>query len=410
MKIEIITTGDEVISGVIVDTNTAWIAERCAKLGHDVIRHSSVRDDLEEIRALLLEAHDRADAVIVTGGLGPTSDDLTIEAASKAFDSKLELSDRVLSEIKDRFKRMNRIYSSSNDKQAMVPAGARVLPNPVGTAPGIHMSVEKGDLFFLPGVPRELYRIFEDSVGPWLEARRSLFYCERVLNCFGLAEATLDERLRALDLADVRLSFRVRFPEVVLKVVARAELYDDAKKIADDAAVRIKRVLGDIAYGEGEESLASVVGAMLADRHLTISTAESCTGGLLADLLTDVPGSSRYFERGVVTYSNASKVELLSVPSSVIDGHGAVSKEVAIAMANGVRNLASSSIAVAITGVAGPDGGTDEKPVGTVHIALAYDGGHDSKAFRFERDRRSFKQLVAATALDLVRMHLKSVR
>lgn len=406
MKIEILTTGDEVMQGVIVDTNTAWIAERCHALGHDVVRHTSVGDDSQAIGEVLLSASKRAEVVIVTGGLGPTADDITVEAATRAFGIALVRDEAVLEEIRSVFARIGRPMSPSNEKQALIPEGARVLANRVGTAPGIQVRLGSAEFFFLPGVPKELFQIFDDAVMPWLSKGSSSAMAERVLCCFGIPEASIDERLQGVDLCGARLSFRVRFPEILLKVVARADGVASAKGIADAAAAAIRGRLGVVVYGEGETSLAAVVENLLADRGMTLAVAESCTGGALSSAITDVPGSSAVFERGVVCYSNRSKMELLGVSEETLRAHGAVSRETAMAMAEGVRRISGAAIGVAVTGIAGPGGGTPEKPVGTVHIALTTPEGTADHEFHFQRDRIWFKQAVAWTALDILRKYL----
>lgn len=406
MKIDIVTTGDEVMQGVIVDTNTAWIAERCHALGHEVVRHTSVGDDAEAIGEALKAASRRAGAVIVTGGLGPTADDITVEAAAGAFGVRLVRDEAVLEEIRTFFQRTGRPMSASNEKQALIPQGGKVLPNRVGTAPGIQVRLGDAECFFLPGVPKELYQIFDDAVMPWLSQNARGAMAERVLCCFGIPEAAIDERLRGVDLGGARLSFRVKFPEILLKVVGRAEGVAEARSIADAAAAAIRRRLGDVVYGEGETTLAAVALRMLADRGMTLAVAESCTGGLIASTVTDVPGSSAVFERGVVCYSNRSKRELLGVTEELLRAHGAVSRECAMAMAEGVRRTSGAAVGVAVTGIAGPGGGTPEKPVGTVHVALATLEGTEEHDYHFPRDRIWFKQLAAWTALDVVRKYL----
>nr|HPQ81747.1 competence/damage-inducible protein A [bacterium] len=398
--------GDEVMQGVIVDTNTPWIAERCHMFGHEVVRHSAVPDDACAIGDALKAAASRAGAVIVTGGLGPTADDITVESAASAFGVKLYADESVLEEIRNFFERMGRPMSPSNERQALVPDGGRVLPNPVGTAPGIQVNFGGAEFFFLPGVPREMYRIFDDSVTPWLKSKTGGAVSERVLRCFGLPEACVDERLAGVDLFGARLSFRVKFPEILLKLVARAGESEDSNGIASRAAKAVRARLGDVVYGEGESSLPEVVGAMLSDRRMTISVAESCTGGLLSSAITDVSGSSSWFERGAVTYSNRAKIEILGVPEDVLRAHGAVSAEVAMSMADGMRRSSGASVAVAITGIAGPGGGSPEKPVGTVFIALSSEQETKANEFHFARERLMFKQMVSWTALDLVRRDL----
>lgn len=408
MKIEIVTTGDEILQGIIVDTNSAWISERCQMLGHEVVRHTAVGDDEISIGDAIKAAANRADCVIVSGGLGPTVDDITVEAAARAFGLKMNLDQEVLAEIKSFFERMGRPMAKTNEKQAMVPDGGRPLSNRVGTAPGIRVKLGKAECFFLPGVPRELYQIFEDSVFPWLGERASGACETRVLRCFGLPEATIDEKLQGANLFGARLSFRVKFPEILLRLIARFDNPKDAENSVKSAAVEIKERLGHIVYGEGETALPEVVGHMLRDRKMTVAVAESCTGGLIASMFTDIPGSSEYFERGIVSYSNQAKQDLLGVSPEILRANGAVSREAAMAMAEGVKRISGASVAIATTGIAGPGGGTPEKPVGTVHMAIAADKT-EAFEYKFAGDRERLKQIFAMTAINMVRKHLLSL-
>ncbi len=406
VRVEIVTTGDEVMQGVIVDTNTSWLSDRCAALGHEVVRHTAVGDDAAAIGAAITSAAAHAECVIITGGLGPTSDDITLSAAAKAFGKRMIRDEAVIASIRAFFERVGRPMSASNEQQAFRPEGSAVLQNRVGTAPGIRVRLGDAECFFLPGVPKEMTQIFDDSVHPWLAQRASGGHAVRVLRCFGIPEASIDERLRGVDLLGTRLSFRVKFPEILLKVVARGSTEEEAGQLAEAAIANVRAPLGDVAYGEGEGSLAEVVGWTLSSRRQTVAVAESCTGGLLASLITDVPGSSEWFERGAVTYSNESKQRILGVRPETLAAHGAVSREVVEEMAEGVRRISGTDFGIAITGIAGPSGGTPEKPVGTVHIGIADGHRVDAHAFHFQRDRISFKQLVAWTALDLLRKRL----
>lgn len=409
MKIEIVTTGDEILQGIIVDTNTAWLSERCLMLGHEVIHHTAVGDDKGAIGAAIKEAAKRAECVIVSGGLGPTCDDITIDAAANAFHIPLHLDSEVLEDIRKFFERTGRQMSKSNEKQAMIPEGGKILPNPVGTAPGVQIKLGKAECFFLPGVPRELYQIFKDSVAPWLSSHSSGAYESHVLRCFGLAEATIDEKLKGIEFSNVRLSFRVKYPEILLKLQARAENGLEAKRHVDAAVHGVMLALGDVIYGEGETSMAEVIGKMLREKKMTLSVAESCTGGLISSLITDIPGSSEYFDRGVVSYSNASKEELLGVSHDVLRANGAVSRETALAMAEGVRRVSGATIGISVTGIAGPGGGSPEKPVGLVHMAYSAPDGTEAFEHHFAGDRERLKQIFAMTALDMMRKYLLSV-
>ncbi len=409
MKIEILTTGDEILQGIIVDTNSAWISEKCQMLGHEVTSHITVGDDEKAIADALKLSANRADCIIVSGGLGPTVDDITVEAAAKAFDKKLILDEDVLSEIKSFFERVGRPMAKTNEKQAMIPEGGKALANKVGTAPGIQVKLGRAECFFLPGVPRELYQIFDDSVFPWLKKHVTGACESHVLRCFGLPEAAIDEKLQGVNLFGARLSFRVKFPEILLKLVSRADAHADACRAVEQAAAAIKERLGHVVYGEGETSLAEVVSRMLREKKMMIAVAESCTGGLIASLFTDVPGSSDCFERGIVSYSNQAKQDLLGVSMETLRANGAVSRECAMAMAEGVRKLSGAAIGIATTGIAGPGGGTPEKPVGTVHMAIATPEKTEAFEYSFAGDRERLKLMFAATAVNMVRKYLLSL-
>jgi nicotinamide-nucleotide amidase len=410
VKIEIITIGDEILSGNIVDTNFAWLGDRLWPAGFELHWHTTVGDEPDEISEALLNVVGRSEAAIVTGGLGPTTDDITVEVAAQAFGLPLVLNQQALKEIQDFFQRVGRPMSPNNEKQALLPEGSRMIPNKVGTAPGCHLVFKGAHFFFLPGVPREMKQQFEDFVLPTLSALdpEKKQFRQKILRCFGAPEATIGQKLEGVDLAGVDLAYRVSFPEIFLKVSARGLDLQKLEKRISEVEAEIRNRLGDLVYGEGDEPLAEVVGQMLVDRKATLSVAESCTGGLLASLITDIPGSSRYFERGVVTYSNESKVEILKVPEGVIKTFGAVSSETAVAMAKGMRRLAKTTYSLAITGIAGPEGGTPEKPVGTVYIALDSESGAEERGFHFPTNRDWFKRLAAFAALDLLRKKLLS--
>ncbi len=415
MKIEVLTIGDEVLSGAITDTNFAWLGESLWTRGYTLHWHQTVGDEPEAISEALRLAASRSQAVIVTGGLGPTSDDITIETAAKTFGVPLVMDPAALSEIEERFRRMNREMSENNKRQALLPQGARRIPNPFGTAPGTDVDYRGCRFFFLPGVPREMKGMFEASILPALEeiAGGKRGYAHKILRCFGAPEATMAHKLEGddpIDLSGVDLAYRVFFPEILLKVTAwdKPDQKVSASERVATVVAKIRERLGDLAYSEDDVALPRWIGETLRSRGETIATAESCTGGLVANLLTDVPGSSSTFERGVVTYSNESKMQLLNVPAETLQKHGAVSEETAIAMAEGIRRLANTTYGIGITGIAGPDGGTPEKPVGTVHIALATprETVHRKLFFSFPRDM--VKRAAAFSALDLLRKSLRT--
>ncbi|HPG26628.1 MAG: competence/damage-inducible protein A [Spirochaetaceae bacterium] len=421
MNAEIITIGDELLRGEIVDSNKARIAERL--LLHDLdCRHQvSVLDDPADMREVFLRAVERSDFVLVSGGLGPTRDDLTTEVLAETFGRKLELHADSLAAIEAFFARVGREMAEVNRKQAFFPTGADVLPNPIGTAPGFALEVDRGArrawLFVMPGVPRELDRMMDEQVLPRIAATLARSGPRRVvraalLRTFGMGESTLEASL--VDLArdgEVELGFRTTFPDNVLRPVARAGTAAEADARIARAVEAIRERLGPIVYGTGSDTMESVVGGLLRERGLTIATAESCTGGLIAERITDVPGSSAYFLGGIVSYSNAAKAELLGVSQASLEREGAVSEPVVRAMAEGARARFGCDLAVATSGISGPDGGTAEKPVGLVWIALAAGdrtgrAGTHADSFVFQVDRSRHRALTAQVALDWIRRHL----
>lgn len=411
MKIEVLTIGDEILSGNIVDTNFAWLGEYLWSRGYDLHAHSSVGDDLEPITKALHLAASRSQAVIVTGGLGPTIDDITIETAAKAFGVPQVLFPEALEKIKARFAKLNRVMAPNNEKQAWLPQGSTAIPNDNGTAPGCHMVYQGVHFFFLPGVPSEMKKMCEIYVFPKIHeiSPEKVEFSQKILRCFGMTESAMDRALADLDLQGCDLAFRIFFPEILLKVSARGQ-NNEGKKVVESKVEAVTsdiyQRLGSVIYNEGNAMLSQVVGELLVKTGETVAVAESCTGGLLASLITDVPGSSRYFMQGVVTYSNESKQKLLGVSQEVLKNHGAVSAETAMAMAEGLRKRAGTTYALSMTGIAGPDGGTAEKPVGTVHIALATPEGTQERKIFFPTSREWFKKITAYSALDLLRKHL----
>lgn len=402
MKIEVITIGDELLSGAVVDTNFAWIGEKLSESGFDLHWHSTVADDLEPIGQALTSARNRSDVVIVTGGLGPTTDDITLESAAHAFGLKLVLNQEALAEIEGLFQKIGLPMTENNRRQAMLPEGAEKISNRFGTAPGCRLQIGDCQLFFLPGVPREMKGEFEETVLPYLKKKvPGHFFRSKVFRCFGLPEATLDQTLRETKLPPVRLAWRLSFPEVLIKISTTDR--SSGEQDLDEAERIIRAQLGTGIYSEGDLTIEKLIGKLLQSRSETLAVAESCTGGLIAHLLTNVPGSSAYFERGVVTYSNVSKSQILGIDRKLLKKVGAVSSEVAIAMAEGIRKVSGTTYGIGVTGVAGPSGGSESKPIGTVHIAVAGPKGTKERKYFFPRDREWFKLLAAHTALHKLR-------
>lgn len=410
MKIATLSIGDELLYGEVTDTNAARIAARFYGAALPVRRHLTVGDDEGEIAAALDFLAVEHDAVVVTGGLGPTDDDVTARAAARATGRRLALNEEALARLREFFLRRGRELYPANEKQALLPAKAAVIPNPTGTASGFHL-VHRECLFaFLPGVPAEMTRMLDESVVPLLLARRPTERSVRthVLTVFGLSEAEIGDRLAGLERSRPGLSvaYCVSYPVVEVKLRAEGGREAEVDALIAETAPQVRQRLGDVVVAEGSETLDTAVARLFREKGLTLALAESCTGGLIAKLITDVAGSSAYFLLGVVTYANEAKAGLIHVPEAALAEKGAVSAEVARAMARGARRLAGSDLALAVTGIAGPDGGSPEKPVGTVFIALADASGCVAKEYRFSGDRENIRTITAVTAMDWLRRRL----
>jgi len=416
VKAEVLTIGDELLRGEIVDSNKSFLSQRLLALDIETRFHASVLDDRADMTDAFHRAAARSDVVLVSGGLGPTRDDLTIEVLAESFGRKLVLDPASLEAIRAFFARFGREMAEINAKQAWFPEGAEVLPNPIGTAPGCMLEEGKALFFCMPGVPRELYKMMDEQVLPRIAARRRVTSYARaaLLRTFGIGESNLDERLRDVELPlGVELGFRTNFPDNYVRPVARASTEAEAQAKLERACAAIRARLGPLVYGEGEEqTLESVVGRLLAERGRTVAVAESCTGGMIAELLTAVPGASAYFRGGVVAYANAAKAGLLGVPEPLLERHGAVSEPVARAMAEGARARFDVDYAVATTGIAGPTGGTPDdaagfaKPVGLVYVAFASAEATQVRELVFAFDRERNRRVTAQVALDWIRREL----
>jgi nicotinamide-nucleotide amidase len=409
VKAEIVTIGDELLRGEIVDTNQSFLSDRL--LGLDIETHyqTSVRDDAADMIDAFRRASTRSDITLVSGGLGPTRDDLTAAVLAEAFDLKLVLDEDALEGIRSFFHVVGREMTENNATQAYFPEGAEILPNPIGTAPGFSIAQGGTRFFCMPGVPREMARMMDEQVLPRVSASRSGGGAvrARLLRTFGMGESTLDSELKDIAASgNVTLGFRTSFPDNYLRPLARADTAEDAERALDRVCDAIRERLGPLVYGEGNQSLDAVVGSLLAERGMTIAVAESCTGGLIAQRITDHAGASAYFTGGVIAYANSAKVSLLGVSNTVLEEHGAVSDPVVRAMAEGVRERFGADIGIATTGISGPDGGTEAKPVGLVHLALAREGETHAESFVFPLDRLRHRQLTAQVALDWVRRAL----
>ncbi len=404
---EIITIGHEVLSGHTVNTNAAEIARMLDEIGVAVHWVTTCGDVKAHMAEAVHHAWERAQIIIVTGGLGPTHDDITLTVFCELFDRALSLNQDVLDHIERMFASRGRTLSERNKQQANVPSGTTPLLNRWGTAPGVHLEEDGHQLFLLPGVPREMRGLMEHGVVPILSKLSGVeAIVRRELHVIGYPESYLMDAIEgAYGLEEVASLPDIR-GQVNLRITVTAPTRQDALLEAKRVEAGLRERLGDAIYGADADTLESVVGAMLAERGLTLATAESCTGGLVSSLITDVPGSSRYFSRGIVAYSNEAKSELLGVPTELIDAHGAVSEEVARAMAHGARERASVDIAVSLTGIMGPTGGSDDKPVGLVYTAIADAQGTAVHTGRYAWDRVTNKRRTAQEALVFLRRRL----
>lgn len=409
MRAEILSVGTELLLGQITDTNAAYIARELAALGIDVYFKQTVGDNPQRIQDTLRLALGRADAVLVTGGLGPTEDDLTVEAVAQALGEELVENPQVSDHVRRFFAARGRSPTPNVFKQALIPRNARVIPNTRGTAPGIHLERDGKMIFIMPGVPFEMEGMMRDYIIPVLRARTSgLIIQSLVLRVTGEGESAVEMRIKDL-LAGTAPTIApyAKLGEVHLRLTAKGTAEVAAAQLAAGERL-VRERLGDLVYGRDDETLEAVVGGMLAARRETLAVAESCTGGLLAQRLTMVPGSSAYFIEGVVAYSDEAKRALLGVPASWLEAHGAVSAPVAEAMAEGIRSQAGTTYALSITGIAGPSGGTEEKPVGLVYLGLADAKGvqHRRLALGAQAGREGIRHLAAQAALNLLRLHL----
>ncbi|MCU0670382.1 MAG: competence/damage-inducible protein A [Myxococcota bacterium] len=415
MKAEILTIGDELLRGEITDSNKSFLSQRLLTLDIETRWHVTCADDRDDMTETFRRAAARSDVVLVSGGLGPTRDDLTMEVLAATFGRKLVLHQPSLDALRAFFARFGREMAAINEKQAWFPDGAEVLDNPIGTAPGAMLEVQRGEgkgsafFFCMPGVPRELYKMMDEQVLPRIASRLRVTSWARatLLRTFGLGESNLDELLRDIGLPEgVELGFRTQFPDNHVRPVARAASEAEAQAKLERSCALIRERLGLLVYAEGEETLEAVTGRILIEHGATLAVAESCTGGMIGELLTAVPGSSAYFKGGVVAYWNDAKAALLDVPESVLAEHGAVSEPTARAMAEGARARFGTTLAVATTGIAGPTGGSADKPVGLVYVALATQAGSDVRELRLAFDRERNRRLTAQIAIDWVRRHL----
>ncbi|SKA81530.1 nicotinamide-nucleotide amidase [Caloramator quimbayensis] len=411
MIAEILSVGTELLLGDILNTNAQYLSKRLADLGIFVYFQTVVGDNNERLKKAYDIAFKRADVVITTGGLGPTKDDLTKEIGAEYFGKNLILHEDLLEEIKGYFKKLNRDFVKSNEKQAYFPEGAVILPNENGTAPGCIIDEKGKMLIMLPGPPFEMIPMFENYVVPYIKKYIDGAIVSKVIRTFGIGESSMAEKVSDLieNMTNPTVAPYAKQNEAILRITARAKDEFEAKKLIEPIAEEIKNRLLDYVYGEDDDTLENVVGRMLLDKNITISTAESCTGGLLAAKLINYPGISKVFIEGAVTYSNEAKISRLKVKKETLQKYGAVSSQVAAEMALGIAKASNTRIGISTTGIAGPGGGSDEKPVGLVYIGLCIDGNVKTVRYNFSGDRQKIRERAAMYAIDYLRRELKNI-
>ena len=414
MLAEILATGDEIRSGSLIDSNSAHIAQKLEEAGIEVTRHICVGDSMDIMVSTLKEISSRADFALVTGGLGPTVDDITAEAAAKAAGVDLVLDNNALENIENFFKKRKRLMSSSNKKQALMPENSEVIYNPAGTAPGFHLKINRCSFFFIPGVPFEMKKMLSETVIPAickLCGEKRKFCIVKTISTFGITEAAAGEKLADITsvFPDLKIGFRAKFPEIQVKIYLYGKDENILNRRMDESCKWILEKIGHKTFSVKNKSMEAEVAELLLKQKSTIAVAESCTGGLISHLLTNIPGSSGYFLFSGISYSNESKIKILGVSPDTLQRNGAVDEQTAQEMAKGVRRISGADYGLSTSGIAGPSGGTDEKPVGTLCIGIATPSG--TKGFKFNSvfDKRSMNKIVfAMKALDLLRREILS--
>lgn len=409
MKAEILCVGTEILLGDIVNTNAQFISRELANMGIDVYHQSVVGDNPKRLLEELTSSFKRVDIVVTSGGLGPTPDDLTKEIGSQFFKKKMILDQNTVDKLKNYFDRMGRSYLKGNNmKQAYFPEGCTIMENDHGTAPGCIINESGKILIVLPGPPRELKPMFLNSAAPFLKKYSSETIRSKTLRLYGIGEGEMAQRIKELldKSSNPTIAPYAKENDVTLRITARANTEKDALKLIKPLEDKVKNIFGDNIYGYGETSMEEVVAKILVERNLTISTAESCTGGLVAAKFINYPGISSVFLDGAVTYSNKAKIHRLNVKKETLDKFGAVSEQTAKEMAEGIAKTSGTNIGLSTTGIAGPDGGSEEKPVGLVYVGLYIKGDVFVKKLQLSGERNKVRNRAAVSAIDYLRRKL----
>ncbi len=410
MQVAILSIGDELVLGQTLDTNSAFLSQQLAERGIMTLFHQTVADDLPVMVRMIQQATEQVDVIIITGGLGPTDDDLTRQALAQAMNVELVLDEDSLHAIDNMFARRGKPTPDMNRVQAYHPVGSEMLPNDCGTAPGIVATLGRATIYVVPGVPSEMKRMWETSIEPQMRklAATGRFLFTRKINTFGRGESAVAEQLGSLCDRDRNPMIGTTVADGIVSIRVRSEF--DAAELAqlhlDQATEQIEQLLGDIVFGHDDQTIQQSLVELLMQQKRTLAVAESCTGGLIGQMLTEVPGASSVILGGWITYANEMKIQQLGVPAEAIAEYGAVSEEVVRAMVQGAQKRSGSDLAIAITGIAGPDGGTDDKPVGTVWVGLADGSDVITSHFIFNGNREVVRDRAAKTACQMLRLRL----
>ena len=409
MKTAVLSVGTELLFGQITNTNTVYLSQQLNMLGYDVMYHYTVGDNPERVAEMMKLAFEDCDLILTTGGLGPTQDDLTKEVACRVLGDKMVVMEDVMEELETYFSRLGREMTENNRKQAVMPSRAKIFHNDAGTAPGFALERNGKHIICMPGPPREMKRMFQKSVMPFLQSMSEDVIYYRILRAFGIGESQLETDL--LDLIDVQtdptIATYAKEGECSLRIASKRKTEDEAKAAVDDMMKIVMDRVGQYIYSCDDEELVEVVCNKLMDKGLTISCAESCTGGMFAAAITDIPGISKSFERGLVTYSNEAKMQELGVKQETLEKYGAVSRETAIEMVEGLHSVSGSDVCISVTGIAGPDGGTDKKPVGLVYIGFIHaDKKLCKKVMMRNVNRRWNRHYTVLSMLDLINKNI----
>ncbi|MDD3168147.1 MAG: competence/damage-inducible protein A [Eubacteriales bacterium] len=394
MKSAILSVGTELLFGQITNTNSVFLSQQLNYLGIDVMYHYTVGDNPKRLAEMIHQAFTDCDLIVTTGGLGPTQDDLTKEIAAEVLHDELVLHEDLLKELENYFRGMNRVMTENNKKQAYLPSRAVLFDNDAGTAPGFALEENGKTIICMPGPPREMTRMFERKIKPYLQEKSESVIYYKMLRTFGIGESMLETELRQwIDgQTDPTLATYAKEGEACLRITSKRSTFEEAKAVVEDMIGKVTQKIGQYVYSYNDEELYQVVGKKMIDQKISVSSAESCTGGLFAQTMTEIPGISAVYDRGFITYSNQAKMEELGVKAETLEKFGAVSEETAIEMAEGLKKVTGSRLCISVTGIAGPDGGTEEKPVGLVYICAILDGARISREFRIRNISRKWNR------------------